>query len=132
VIDSCLALLDALCFFDKRVPSTLVDWTVGQQVFNACMILLLDAINCESLDHIERVEVAYKGFVEMDHAKMHQLIGLAMSQIGEGLAHVRAPHESHKLSVNAEAISRMSAQIPQNSYDGYATDPFECESRGKT
>ncbi|KAI4850334.1 hypothetical protein E4T44_02811 [Aureobasidium sp. EXF-8845] len=124
VIDSCLALLDAFCFFHKRVPSALVDWTIGQQAFNACMILLLDAFDCESLDHIERVEAAYMIFVEMDQAKMHQLTGLAMSQIGEGITYVRAAHESHKLSVNAEAISPMSAQIPQNYYDGYATDPF--------
>jgi hypothetical protein len=123
VIESCLALLDAFCFFHKRVSSALVDWTIGQQAFNASMILLLDAIDCESLDHIGRVEAAHMIFVEMDQAKMHQLTGLAMSQIGEGLAHVRAAHESHKLSVNAEAISPMSAQTPQHGYDGYATDP---------
>jgi hypothetical protein len=56
------------------------------------MILLLDAIDCESLDHIGRVEAAHMIFVEMDQAKLHQLAGLAMSQIGEGLAHVRAAH----------------------------------------
>lgn len=125
MIDSCLALLDAFCFFHKRVPSALVDWTIGQQAFNACMILLLDAIDCESLDHVERVEAAYMIFVEMDQAKMHQLTGLAMSQIGEGLAHVRATHESYKFPVDAEAISPLSAQIPQNNHDRYATNPFE-------
>jgi hypothetical protein len=125
VIDSCLALLDAFCFFHKRVPSALVDWTIGQQAFNACMILLLDAIDCESLDHVERVEAAYMIFVDMNQVKMHQLTGLAMSRIGEGLAHVRATHESYKFPVDAAAISPLSAQIPQNNHDRYATNPFE-------
>jgi hypothetical protein len=83
------------------VPSALVDWTIGQQAFNACMILLLDAIEVGSLDHIERVEMAYLIFVEMDKTDMHQLTGLAMSRIAEGLTQLRQMEEKAK----SEAIS---------------------------
>ncbi|THY35119.1 hypothetical protein D6D01_01574 [Aureobasidium pullulans] len=125
VIDSSLALLDAFRFFHKRVPSALVDWTIGQQAFNACMILLLDAIDCESLEHIERVEAAHMIFVEMDKAEMHQLTGLAMSRIAEGLTHVRESHEARKMSMNSEAISPMSVRNPPNGHDAHTTNPFD-------
>ncbi|THY33808.1 hypothetical protein D6D00_00611, partial [Aureobasidium pullulans] len=125
VIDSSLALLDAFRFFHKRVPSALVDWTIGQQAFNACMILLLDAIDCESLEHIERVEAAHMIFVEMDKAEMHQLTGLAMSRIAEGLTHVREAYEARKMSMNSEAISPMSVRNPPNGHDAHTTNPFD-------
>lgn len=125
VIDSSLALLDAFRFFHKRVPSALVDWTIGQQAFNACMILLLDAIDCESLEHIERAEAAHMIFVEMDKAEMHQLTGLAMSRIAEGLTHVREAYEARKMSMNSEAISPMSVRNPPNGHDAHTTNPFD-------
>lgn len=122
VIESCLALLDAFQFFHKRVPSALVDWTIGQQAFNACMILLLDGIDRESIEHIGRVEKAYMVFVEMDKAGMHQLTGLAMSRITDGLTCLRQQSETRKRSMNAEAISPMNVQ---QSHEGVAHNPFD-------
>ncbi|KAI4725437.1 hypothetical protein E4T49_06788 [Aureobasidium sp. EXF-10728] len=122
VIESCLALLDAFQFFYKRVPSALVDWTIGQQAFNACMILLLGGIDCESIEHIGRVEKAYTIFVEMDKAEMHQLTGLAMSRITDGLKLLRQQSETRKRSMNEHAISPMS--LPQ-SHEGVAENPFD-------
>ncbi|KAH0287704.1 hypothetical protein KCU62_g5650, partial [Aureobasidium sp. EXF-3399] len=107
VIESCLALLDAFQFFHKRVPSALVDWTIGQQAFNACMILVLDGIDRESVEHIERVEKAHTIFVKMDKAGMHQLTELAMSRIAEGLRTLRHQSETRKPSMAAEPISPM-------------------------
>ncbi|KAH0363570.1 hypothetical protein KCU65_g7324, partial [Aureobasidium melanogenum] len=122
VIESCLALLDAFQFFHKRVPSALVDWTIGQQAFNACMILLLDGIDRESIEHIARVEKAYMVFVEMDKAGMHQLTGLAMSRITDGITCLRQQSETRKRSMNAEGISPMNIQhnregVPHNPFD---------------
>jgi hypothetical protein len=122
VIESCLALLDAFQFFYKRVPSALVDWTIGQQAFNACMILLLDGIDRESIEHIERVEKAHTIFVEMDKAGMHQLTELALSRIAEGLKSLRLQSETRKPSMNAEAISPMG--VP-HSHQGAADNPFD-------
>ncbi|KAI5195008.1 hypothetical protein E4T39_08399 [Aureobasidium subglaciale] len=122
VIDSCLALLDAFLFFYKRVPSALVDWTIGQQAFNACMILLLDGIDCESIENIVRVETAYRIFVEMDKAGMHQLTGLATSRIADGLDKLRQVFEARKMSINTEAISPMNVQ---HSHSGTAENPFD-------
>jgi hypothetical protein len=122
VIESCLALLDALQFFYKRVPSALVDWTIGQQAFNACMILLLDGIERESIEHIERVEKAYTIFVEMDKAEMHQLTELALSRIAEGLKCLRLQSETRKPSINAEAISPMG--VP-HAHHGASDNPFD-------
>ncbi|KAG9875263.1 hypothetical protein KCV05_g22416, partial [Aureobasidium melanogenum] len=122
VIESCLALLDAFQFFHKRVPSALVDWTIGQQAFNACMILLLDGIDRESIEHIGRVEKAYMVFVEMDKAGMHQLTGLAMSRITDGLTCLRQQSETRKRSMNAEGISPMNVQ---HSHEGVPHNPFD-------
>lgn len=125
MIDSCLALLDASRFFYERVPTALVDWTIGQQAFNACMILLLDAIDCENLEHIERVEMSYTIFVEMDKTEMHQLTRLAMSQIAEGLKHVREAHEVRKMSMHAEAIFATSLPSQQRGHEKHCGHQFE-------
>ncbi|KAI5240746.1 hypothetical protein E4T42_08290 [Aureobasidium subglaciale] len=122
VIDSCLALLDAFLFFYKRVPSALVDWTIGQQAFNACMILLLDGIDSDSIANIGRVETAYSIFVEMDKAGMHQLTGLATSRIAQGLDQLKQAFEAHKMSINTEAISHMNVQ---HSHNGTPENPFD-------
>lgn len=122
VIESCLALLDAFRFFHKRVPSALVDWTIGQQAFNACMILILDGIDRESIEHVERVEKAHAIFVEMDKAGMHQLTELAMSRIAEGLKTLRQQPETRKPSVNAEAPSPM--DVTQN-HQRASGNPFD-------
>jgi hypothetical protein len=122
VIESCLALLDAFQFFHKRVTSALVDWTIGQQAFNACMILILDGIDRESIEHIERVGKAHTIFVEMDKAGMHQLTELAMSRIAEGIEHLRQQSETRKPSINAEAISPMT--VPHN-HQGVSDNPFD-------
>jgi hypothetical protein len=122
VIESCLALLDAFQFFYKRVPSALVDWTIGQQAFNACMILLLDGIDRGSIEHIERVERAHTIFAEMDKAGMHQLTELALSRIAEGLKSLRLQSETRKPSINAEAISPMG--VPHN-HQATSDNPFD-------
>lgn len=129
MIESCLALLDAFQFFHKRVPSALVDWTIGQQAFNACMILILDGIDRESIEHIERVEKAHTIFVKMDKAGMHQLTELAMSRIAEGLKTLRQQPETRKPSMNAEAISPL--DVTQNHLRA-SDNPFDWEMGQRT
>lgn len=125
VLDSCLALLDAFLFFYKRAKSSLVDWTIGQQAFNACMVLLLDAFDKESLHNIERVETTYHIFVEMDKMKLHQLTALAVSRISEGLALLRKTVDPHKAPVHMDAISPLSIPTMQDGRGGQEGNPFD-------
>ncbi|GAB7350188.1 hypothetical protein MBLNU459_g0850t1 [Dothideomycetes sp. NU459] len=89
IIQSSLALLDVFIFFYKRVPTALVDWSCGQQSFNACMILILDCFESSDIDNIDRVEQAYAIFVELEKNDTNQLAALAVSRISEGLLRLR-------------------------------------------
>lgn len=41
VLASCRAILHAFAFFQRKVPLGLMDWTLGQQAFNAAMLLAM-------------------------------------------------------------------------------------------
>ena len=81
VLQSCVALLDAFEFYYHHLPSELIDWTIGQQALNACMILLLDMYEARDLRHREKVDIAYAIFFELDAKGVHKLAKLAVSRI---------------------------------------------------
>ncbi|KAL5119421.1 hypothetical protein ACEQ8H_002690 [Pleosporales sp. CAS-2024a] len=84
VLASAADVLDGFIFFHIRVPAALVSWTMGQQAFNACMILLLDAIERASVTRgamqAERALVVFK-----DLQKVHSLATLAVERISWGV-----------------------------------------------
>jgi len=67
------------------MPAALVSWATGQQAFNACMLLLLDAIETNDLRNIGRVEQAYAVFVELEQKGIHTIAGLAVEKVSWGL-----------------------------------------------
>jgi hypothetical protein len=84
VIASAAKLLDAFVFFYLRVPAALISWTTGQQAFNACMLLLLDAIELgEVTSAISNVEKAYAVFQKLQG--VHKLASMAIERISWGL-----------------------------------------------
>ncbi|OCL14757.1 hypothetical protein AOQ84DRAFT_371003, partial [Glonium stellatum] len=89
VISSSNALLSAFLFFYHHVPAALICWTMGQQAFNSCMILLLDALETGNVEHIPRVQRAYAVFVELERKGVHKLAGLAVGRVSWGLALLR-------------------------------------------
>lgn len=86
VLSSSSDLLTAFLFFHARVPAALICWTIGQQAFNSCMILLLDAMETGDLAHIRQVERAYVVFVQLQNNGVHELATLAVERVSWGLA----------------------------------------------
>lgn len=89
VIQSSHLLLGAFVYFSKRVPLALTDWTLAQQAFNACLIILLDALETGETAGIGKVNQAYEVFIRLDEDRVHQLAGFAVSRISEGLLRLR-------------------------------------------
>ena len=86
VLASSSDILTAFLFFHARIPAALVCWNIGQQAFNSCMILLLDAMETGSLERIDKVEKAYIVFLQLQRNGVHGLAGMAVDKISWGLA----------------------------------------------
>ncbi|KAF2002040.1 hypothetical protein P154DRAFT_403841, partial [Amniculicola lignicola CBS 123094] len=89
VLSSSEDLLTAFLLFYARVPAALVCWTMGQQAFNSCMILLLDAMETGDLGRMEKVEKAYAVFQELNKNGVHKLANLAVERVSWGLADLK-------------------------------------------
>ncbi|KAK4542876.1 hypothetical protein LTR36_006065 [Oleoguttula mirabilis] len=110
VINSSIHLLQAFLFFHYRNPAVLICWTMGQQAFNACMILILDAWETGK-DHNEwLVEQAFAVFRELDTKGVHKLAELAVGRISDGLAQLgNRREERERQAAAAAAASRRSS-----------------------
>lgn len=89
VLASSDALLLAFEFFYRALPTALIDWTIGQQAFNACMILLLDMQETRNLLHQPRVDLAFLIFRELDNKGVHKLAQFAVSRISRESVRLR-------------------------------------------
>lgn len=85
VVNSSFHLLQAFMFFWFRNPAVLICWTMGQQAFNACMILILDAWETGNDHHEWLVNQAYAVFGELQKNGVHKLAELAVRRISGGL-----------------------------------------------
>ncbi len=90
VLASARCLLHAFEFFHTRVRAAMICWTMGQQAFNAAMILTLSllqpiwtsAAGAEAArDDYYLVHRTYATFVEMHHKGIHKLAGVACSKL---------------------------------------------------
>lgn len=86
VVNSSIQLLQTFLFFYHREPAVLICWTLGQQAFNACMILILDAWETYNDQNEWLVNQAFVVFTLLDRCGVHPLAGLAVRRISEGLA----------------------------------------------
>ncbi|KAF2791298.1 hypothetical protein K505DRAFT_363937 [Melanomma pulvis-pyrius CBS 109.77] len=89
VLSSSEDLLGAFLFFYARMPAALICWSMGQQAFNSCMILLLDAMETGDIGRIWKVEKAYAIFTELDKHGVHKLANLAVERVSWGLNELR-------------------------------------------
>lgn len=89
VLSSSQDLLTAFLFFHFRVPAAQITWTMGQQAFNSCMILLLDAMETGELSRIDKVEKAYVVFQQLAKNGVHDLASMALERVSWGLAELR-------------------------------------------
>ena len=121
VILSSVAILDAFQFTHCHLPATLIDWTIGQQAFNATMILLLEMEEQQNLDYLNSVEKAFNIFLDLFEKGIHKLARLAVecittehARLLESLEESRAGSESSRrisqLSASSRRDSRTSSQ----------------------
>lgn len=82
VLQSCRALLEAFDFFGTRVRVAMICWTMGQQAFNAAMILTLAVIETGDTADLPIIERAYAHFMEMNLLGIHKLAGVACEKLG--------------------------------------------------
>ncbi|KXL49340.1 hypothetical protein M433DRAFT_64551 [Acidomyces richmondensis BFW] len=86
VVNSSISLLKTFLFFRLRKPAVLICWTIGQQAFNACMILILDAWETGNDHNRWLLDSAYVVFQELHQNRVHKLAELAVQRISDGLA----------------------------------------------
>lgn len=122
VIQSSIELVQAFRFFHARNPWALVDWTIGQQAFNACMILLLDGLETGNTRLQWLWEAAYAIFVELDREKVHELAGVAVARIGEGVKGFAATSMQQQRQQQSTRTQSQGAKPPQHSRTGFFDD----------
>ena len=81
VLRSCNEILLAFQFFCTRVRVGLVCWTVCQQAFNAAIILIMEMIEHNNMEHYQTVCRTYDAFREMHQLGIHSLAGAAIEKI---------------------------------------------------
>lgn len=113
VINSSIHLLQVFLFFHYRNPAVLICWTVGQQAFNACMILILDAWETGNEQNEWLVEQAFAVFVELDNKGVHQLARLAVGRCSDGIAQLSNRREERKRQAAASRRSSVQRQQQQ-------------------
>ena len=111
VINSSVQVLQTFLFFHRRHPAVLVCWTIGQQAFNASMILLLDACEAENELNVWLVDEALKVFEELHQSGVHKLAELAVRRITEGTIIVNTRRQDRKTAASAGAPTTTSAAV---------------------
>ncbi|KAK3725935.1 hypothetical protein LTR37_000083 [Vermiconidia calcicola] len=108
VINSSFHLLQTFMFFYHRNKAVLICWTMGQQAFNAAMILILDAWETDNDQNIWIVHQAYAVFVELHEKGVHKLAKLAMDRIFAGLQQLK--HRSDERAMSRRPSTQASQQ----------------------
>ena len=110
MINSSICIIKAFMFFRYRNPGVLICWSIGQQAFNACMILLLDALETETSTNDWLVEQAFVVFQELEQNGVHRLAELAVQRISEGLVKLNQMRQDAKQQL---ALSRRASEQSQ-------------------
>ena len=82
VLLSSVVVLSCFEFFYKHLPESLIDWTIGQQAFNAAMILLLDMQEQKNQSYLANVDSTFQIFQELSEKGIHKLSNMAVKHIG--------------------------------------------------
>lgn len=113
VINSSISILQTFLFFHHRNPAVLICWTIGQQAFNASMILLIDAWETGNNVNQWWVEEAYRVFVELDNNGVHKLAKLAVARVSDGIAQLGSRRDERKKQASASRRSSAHHQHQQ-------------------
>lgn len=97
VISSCHEVLRAFFYLHKHLPVSLVHWSLGQQAFNAAMLLTLDMLERHPSDtaDLKAVACAYDIFREMHEKSVCRPAKMAVERLKEVLDAVAASQNNH-------------------------------------
>lgn len=124
VIQSSVSLLKAFIFFRYRNPAVLICWTMGQQAFNASMILILDAWEREDPQNEWLVNQAYVVFSELEQKGVHKLAELAVHRISSGLITLEQRRQQREQQQAAVMSRRQSGYQPTLQIDTASMTDF--------
>ncbi|SMY18640.1 unnamed protein product [Zymoseptoria tritici ST99CH_1A5] len=124
VINSSVSLLHAFLFFWRRNPAVLISWTMGQQAFNASMILILDAWETENENNEWLVNHAFVVFTELERLGVHKLAKLAVKRISDGIAILVNRRQQRERDSAASQFAASSGQADQYYTSSSSTSPF--------
>jgi hypothetical protein len=110
VLNSSKSILKAFIFLQRRRPAVLICWTMAQQAFNACMILILEAWETGDDHDFWLVDQAFIVFQELEKNRLHKLAGLAVERISDGIGQLGQRRQERERQ--AAASRRSSAQQP--------------------
>lgn len=117
VINSSIHLLQTFLFFYHRHPAVLICWTIGQQAFNAAMIIILDSWETGNIQNMWLVNEALAVFSELHNNGVHKIAALAVSRITEGIIRIETRQRERQDAAaaaaavaNAAVMSRQSSQ----------------------
>lgn len=135
VINSSVQLLQTFLFFAHRHPAVLICWTIGQQAFNAAMIIILDACETENDQNMWLVDQAYKVFHQLDKDGVHKLAKLAVERISRGIILVenrqrdrRDEAKAAAAAAHAAGMSRRSSQQQHQQQQQQQQQPYQIQA----
>ena len=115
VINSSVSILQTFLFFYHRNPAVLMCWSIGQQAFNACMILLLDAWETESGENNAWLaDQVYAVFRQLQINGVHRLAELAAQRIEAAIISLRNKREERqdaKVAMSRRASEHSQPQL---------------------
>lgn len=111
VINSSIQILQAFMFFYHRNPGVLICWTMGQQAFNACMILMLDAWETDNDQNQWLVEEAFAVFRILEMHSVHTLAEVAVQRISEGLMKLGQRSDEREQQISLSRGSSTQQQV---------------------
>lgn len=113
VINSSIHLLQTFIFFYYQHPAVLICWTLGQQAFNAAMIIILDAWETGNDQNMWLVDQALAVFTDLQCNRVHKLAELAVTRITKGIVTVRERQQKTQDAAAAAAAAAMSRRSSQ-------------------
>ncbi|KAL8750987.1 MAG: hypothetical protein Q9184_006221, partial [Pyrenodesmia sp. 2 TL-2023] len=105
VLQSCRAVLQVFHFFQVREQAGLVCWTLGQQAFNAAMLLVLAMLETNEATDLDAVQQAYSTFLDMQRLGIHKLAEAAVDRLGSLMKEVPSGQASKETVMGQSGMS---------------------------
>ncbi|KAL8950063.1 MAG: hypothetical protein Q9222_003886 [Ikaeria aurantiellina] len=131
VLRSCRAVLQVFEFIRVRIPAGFLCWTVGQQAFNAAMLLVYSMVETNEATDLDVIQRAYSTFVEMQRLGIHKLAEAAVDRLGALIKDVPSGHVSKESVMGQSGMMLLEDPGLQGFLDSGFT-PLEFEMTGDT